>query len=195
MGTQWPIGVNTVRTYLEGSLLSAIFLSITGSSDFSFAGIISFLHSLTGGIFLSSVLLFYISYFSLEVSSTSKVSATTFRWLLSTFFSELQIGTSSFLFVSTWMPKGILNSKYYKTLVIIIPTSFLKTVLPVGPLYSTSVLSLGSVSSFPFFNTGPSTLYFQDYAPIAEGSSFFQVFPLPVNNINKKTIITRQCDQ
>lgn len=118
VGTQWPIGINTVWTYLEGSLLSAIFLSTTASFDFSFAGIIFSLHSLTGGIFLSSVLLFYIFYFSLEVSSTSEASATTFRWLLSTFFLSSRWVHPVFCLLVLGCPKeswtqNIQNYSYY----------------------------------------------------------------------------------
>ena len=71
--------------FLEDSLLPVIFLTLTASLTLLLLASFFPLHKLTGRIFLSSVLLFYIFNSSLEVSPISKVS-TPFRWLMSKFF-------------------------------------------------------------------------------------------------------------
>lgn len=146
VGTHWLAhGVLNGRVS-EQQHPPAIFLSIAASPDFSAA--VPSLRWLAGGIFLSSVLLFCILYFSLKVLSTSKASATTFRWINVLSFSSATDQYIQFS-VSAWMPKGSLNSKYIK--IWYFPSHFL---LQNCPSCRCSLFHLCAVSgSVPLFHS------------------------------------------
>ena len=151
MGTQWLVSTRTGwaylwrRSFLLPSSLPPPFYAVTTSSGF-FASLLPSLCLLARGIFLRSVFLLCILYFALEVSSASKTSATTLRWISFNCWAPNQyIQFSAYPHLDA---QRNLKLKILKNIVIILAISILKTVLPVSPLYSSSVLFLGSVSSF-----------------------------------------------